>query len=57
MPRTSAGVWLRAPSAEKEIDMKRASDMQKWNKKSKNKYTAKTAVRKANGEKILWVKQ
>ena len=31
--------------------------MQKWNKKSKNKYTAKTAVRKANGEKILWVKQ
>lgn len=42
---------------EKEIDMKRASDMQKWNEKSKNKYTAKTAVRKANGEKILWVKQ
>jgi len=52
MPRISAGVWLWAPSAEKEIDMKRASDMQKWNEKSKNKYTAKTAVRKANDEKI-----
>ena len=31
--------------------------MQKWNEKSKNKYTAKTAVRKANDEKNLLVKQ